>query len=111
MFGERRKHQRNPINRTAHIQLDTGGMQECTITDISDSGARLFVNAGEIPSRFDLLLFGTGWNRRECRIAWRNGGEIGIEFVAPTRNDLIEEIRQEARKIFSAGTQDIAPGG
>ena len=108
MFGERRKHQRAPINRVARIQSNSGGTCECTITDISDSGARLFVNDHELPPHFDLLISGDGFNRQECRVAWRNGGEVGVEFVSSERErgNLIAQVSEEARKVFGARTRD-----
>ena len=44
--------------------------------------------------------------RQECRLAWRLGGELGVEFVSieadQSRLNAIERIREDARKIFHA---------
>ena len=109
MFGERRKHQRVSINRVARIQTDVGATaasHECTVIDISDRGARLFVNDDGVPARFHLIISGDHAMRQECRVARRLGGELGVEFVSigsdQSRLNAIEQIREEARNIFQA---------
>ena len=72
-------------NRVAHIQPEAGATatsRECTIGDISGRGARLFVNDDETPERFFLHIGGETPMRQECRMVWRLGGEVGVEFVA-----------------------------
>jgi len=42
------------------------------MTDVSDSGARIEIEAPQpIPNRFTLLLTGNGSARRKCRMVWR----------------------------------------
>jgi hypothetical protein len=85
MLNERRKHRRYTINRIAKFQADAGSLpRECMITDISHQGARLFAEDVEVPDQFQLLISGDGCSRRECRVVWRLGGEIGVSFVGPT---------------------------
>ena len=107
MFGERRKHQRVSINRVARIQTDSGATAascECTVIDISDRGARLFVDHDDVPDRFHLVISGDQVMRQECRVAWRLGGELGVEFVSiesdQSRLNAIERISEDARNIF-----------
>jgi len=51
------------------------------VTDISDAGARLYSEI-EMPPTFTLSVFGDGVQvRRECRVVWRLGGELGVEFI------------------------------
>lgn len=107
MFGERRKHQRLLTNRVARIQTDvaaTTTSQECTIIDISDRGARLFVNNSDIPDRFCLVIVSDKVTRQECRVVWRLGGEVGVEFVSlgsdQSRLNALERLREDARQIF-----------
>ena len=51
------------------------------VTDISDRGARLFTDI-DIPPKFTLSVSGEGVNeRRDCRVVWKLGGEVGVEFV------------------------------
>lgn len=87
MFSERRLHRRYTINRIAKFQTDTGSLpRDCMITDISKQGARLFADGIEVPDQFHLLISGNATDRgtrRECRVVWRLGGEIGVTFVGP----------------------------
>jgi hypothetical protein len=51
------------------------------VTDISDHGARLYSEL-DVPERFTLSLSGDGIDiREECRVVWRLGGELGVEFT------------------------------
>jgi hypothetical protein len=56
------------------------------------------------------LIFGAGWNRQESRIAWRNGDEVGVEFIlaGSERSKLIAQISEEARKVFDAPPRDAS---
>ena len=82
MFKERRKNARRSINRVAQFQSEVSPLpRTCTITDISEAGARLFSDI-EMPPVFTLSVSGEGVNvRRECRVVWRLGGELGVEFT------------------------------
>jgi hypothetical protein len=82
MLGDRRKSQRHTINRVAKFETNSGALpRECMITDISVSGARLFVGDNEVPDKFYLTISGAKVAREECRVVWRHLGEIGVEFV------------------------------
>ena len=106
MFGERRKHQRTVINRVARVQADSGLVStECTITDISDRGARLFVADLQLPQRFFLHIAADRPVRHECRLAWRLGGEAGVEFCSATdhrHTEVVNRLKAEARQIFQS---------
>jgi hypothetical protein len=98
MFGERRKHQRVAINRIARIQATGGGAStECTITDISDRGARLYVSDAKLPERFFLLIDGDRPIRNECQLIWRLGGEAGVEFAFQAGRHRVEAMSQETK--------------
>ena len=85
MFSERRKHRRYAINRIAKFQTETGALpRDCMITNISELGARLFAEGVDVPDQFNLLISGEERGiRRQCRVVWRLGGEIGVSFVDP----------------------------
>jgi len=80
---ERRKAPRRVINRMAEFQGSMGSLpRTCMVTNISDTGARLFTEIIDIPERFTLSVSGEGVvYRHECRLVWRLGGELGVEFV------------------------------
>ena len=109
MFAERRKHQRYTINRIAKFQTDSGALpRDCTITDISEQGARLFVSGEEMPDQFFLLISGEKVAREECRVAWRLGGEVGVQFVTKERikqrAEVMNRLRAETMKAFGKAT-------
>lgn len=86
LLKERRKTPRRAINRVAQYYAGAGALpRSCFITDISESGARLFCESG-MPDTFILSVVGEdGEERRDCRVVWRLGGELGIEFVGRGR--------------------------
>ncbi len=86
MLSERRKERRTVINRVAKFQSEVGALpRDCLITDMSKNGARIFADGVEVPDRFALLISGVEGTRRDCRVVWRLGGEIGLEFIGPPR--------------------------
>jgi len=104
MFAERRRHKRQAINRIAKIVTDSGALpRDCTITDISESGARLFTEASDIPDNFQLLISGEAPIRQACCVVWRLGGEVGVTFVTKEQ----EQERQNAMKALQAQARDV----
>jgi hypothetical protein len=84
MLIDRRRHPRQTINRLAKLQTDSGALpRDCLITDISQQGARLHAEGIEVPDRFHLWITGEQGIRRECRVVWRLGHEVGVSFVGP----------------------------
>jgi hypothetical protein len=76
---DRRRSERHLVRGPA--QLLFGSLpRDCWISDISDGGVRLHAEGVEVPDQFTLLLAGRR-ERRECRVAWRLGHEIGAEFT------------------------------
>lgn len=66
----------------AWIRFDEGfSVRTCRLVDLSHSGVRLQVaSPRDVASHFGLLTRREGPARR-CRVKWRNGSEIGAEFV------------------------------
>ncbi len=86
MLSERRRDRRTVISRAAKFQTETGALpRDCLITDISKNGARIFADGVEVPDQISLLISGIEKARRECRVVWRLGGELGVEFVGHAR--------------------------
>lgn len=62
------------------IHSNGNSKTECTIRDISETGARLQVPASvTLPECFDLVIPQKGMSER-ARIVWNHGGEIGVLF-------------------------------
>jgi hypothetical protein len=80
-MSERRISPRIPTRRAARI--DIKGMEpiECLVRDLSASGARLEVpDIRQLANKFTLTIVGS-WDRHECRVAWRKGNTVGVEYV------------------------------
>ena len=82
MLKDRRSAPRRVINRVAKFHSGVGSLpRDCMVTDISERGARLYSEV-EMPEQFTLTLTGEGEQLlRECRVVWRLGGELGVEFT------------------------------
>jgi hypothetical protein len=78
---DRRNAERYSIDRFAKIQAPGGLPRDCMIVDISDSGIRLHAENVEVPDDFLVVISGMQHERRECRVVWRLGFEIGAEFT------------------------------
>lgn len=65
----------------AVLVLDGEHVQGCTLSDISDTGARIDIETAEqLPDRFTLILSGNGAPQRQCRVVWRQPNQIGVNF-------------------------------
>ena len=75
----RRRSERLSMRGLAKLQFGTGSLpRDCWISDISDGGVRLHTEGVIVPDEFILMLPG---GRRDCRVVWRLGHELGAEFV------------------------------
>src|SRR6202045_1344653 len=90
MAAERRRGGRVTFERAfaAHMKgIDGTWRRECTMEDISETGAKLPVEgsvAGLHLKEFFLLLSSTGLAYRRCELAWVNGDQIGVNFLKQT---------------------------
>ncbi len=81
--AELRKKPRRQFHYSAKIVTDgKGSARTCTVSDISQTGARLVLDSDdELPDRFVLLFTRNGDTRRCCRIVWRTGMTVGVAFT------------------------------
>jgi hypothetical protein len=80
---ERRRVKRIQVFKSAKIAFN-GALRDCVVRDISSLGARLaFVSTAYIPDSFS-LTFDAAHTLRPCRVAWRSGTQIGVEFSEAT---------------------------
>jgi len=88
MHKNRRKHKRLTWNRKGEI-ISLLGQQIaiCFVKDISESGARIEISGLDkffkLPDCFR-LNYGAD-EQPKCSIRWRNGNEIGVEFLLRPR--------------------------
>jgi hypothetical protein len=76
---ERRRVRRTQVFKSAKVTMN-GSLRDCVVRDISSLGARLaFVSTAFVPDNFS-LTFDAAHTLRACRVAWRTGTEIGVEF-------------------------------
>jgi len=81
--AELRKHARKQFHWQAKIFTANEAPRSCSVTDVSQSGARLKVEKpDELPEKFFLVLTTTGKTRRLCRVIWRSKKDLGVKFVA-----------------------------
>lgn len=58
-----------------------GGVIDCVLRNLSDTGAQLEVTSPVgIPDQFELMLTGESAHR-PCRVVWRKATRIGVSFA------------------------------
>ena len=83
LCGEQRRQPRQPVHIAAKMNVG-GSLLECLVLDISISGARVAVETPkDIPDRISICMTTRGFPIHPCRVIWRSGCEIGVEFEAP----------------------------
>ena len=79
-----RQNNRNKVDRAAWISVGDGvPLRNCTLIDLSDSGAKLALEEFEdIPGIFSLWLSRHGHPRYSCRVVWSHQNKIGVQFTS-----------------------------
>jgi len=79
---ELRKKRRRQFHYKATVLVDeTGTRLSCSLTDVSEGGARILLESDcDLPERFVLLLTESGEAWRRCRVIWRRGKTVGVAF-------------------------------
>jgi len=79
---DQRRARRRPIRYNAWMAIEgEKKLQECVLSDVSETGARIEVlNSKKLPDRFMLLLSENGSARRVCRVVWRKPRYVGVAF-------------------------------
>jgi len=89
-YGDR-KSERVEFGRGIDVHMmgiDGTWRRDCTMNDVSRTGARLTVNGpiqGLDLKEFFLLLSSTGLAYRRCRMVRLAGDQIGVEFLKPAK--------------------------
>lgn len=80
---EGRESKRRIFRHTAMIlNGDKSIFGPCTMLDVSANGAKIKLQVkDELPDEFILLLSKGGEVSRRCKVAWRIGTEVGVQFV------------------------------
>ena len=70
---------RHRVLKAGSIEFN-GGIIDCTVRNISDTGAQIEVASQVgIPDNFWLVISGSQ-TPRHCRVAWRNDKKLGVAF-------------------------------
>ena len=76
---EKRASSRRRVLKRGVITFGGGGI-DCTVRNLSDSGARLDVASPVgVPASFELVIEADQFTRR-CRSIWTSDHQIGVEF-------------------------------
>jgi hypothetical protein len=82
-FVERRGSPRRRMLKQARVLLNDRATLDCTIRDMSETGARLVFGAAmQLPETFTLLCV-SAETRFDVRVAWRKGLAVGVAFIGP----------------------------
>ena len=80
MENRRGSHRARVLKSGKIIVSDKAPKIDCTVRDLSDTGARLIFPSTTfgLPREFKLVI-GEG-SPRSCRVAWRTEKELGVNF-------------------------------
>jgi len=85
-FDKRKALRRNIRHRALILALDNSVVDDCTVADISATGAQLRLAAkDDFPDEFNLILAKGGKVHRRCAVVWRSKNRVGVRFVTPEK--------------------------
>jgi hypothetical protein len=108
MGKDKRRSRRRALRRSAWVALGPNDLHGCTLSDISDVGARIELDdPGTIPDRFMLFLSNNGAARRSCHVVWRTSQQVGVRFDPQVTR------RKRGRPHVALGVEmvDVSPRG
>jgi hypothetical protein len=84
MAVTKKREPRRSVNETAWITLDGGfAARQCSVRDLSKSGAKLIVDSAEqIPTIIRLAFSRDARTGRTCEVLWRRGKTLGVRFIS-----------------------------
>ena len=87
-FIEQRRSIREHVHFPAWTEIDDGSQRrECTVLDISETGARIMVSSqARFPKEFWLVFSKDGTRRRRCRRVWHSNRQIGVTYLDPLQS-------------------------
>jgi hypothetical protein len=107
--AERRKaelaRRRSPRMRTlkgGRIIASSGSSIRCTVRNISETGALLELQSPTfLAQNIELVFEDPEWVPRVCRVVWRDGALMGVEFATPEPEG--GPIRRALQKLLNRG--------
>ncbi len=86
---------RHRVLKSAKIVFDDWGSIDCSIRDVSDTGAKIRIDGAlSLPHRFQLLIVSDN-TIRPVEVAWTHNNTVGVTFAGPAE-------RAPARKLTSS---------
>jgi PilZ domain len=84
-LDEQRRSQRHLVQCPAWIDTGRGApLRNCTICDVSETGARIMIESPEtVPTDCWLLASSDGASRRRCKVIWQSDDQIGVSYLDP----------------------------
>lgn len=80
-MNEKRIAPRHRVLKAGTVAIAGGGVIDCTVRNMSESGAAIEVESPlGIPDAFTLVIEADHVSR-PCRVSWRKGKRIGVKFV------------------------------
>jgi hypothetical protein len=78
---EKRRTRRIDLRHRGKISSLAGhSVADCVVVDISETGARLTVRIPDVIPDYFRLYYGAKGITPKCRVRWRRGKELGVEF-------------------------------
>jgi hypothetical protein len=86
VFKRENRKTRHTARHEAWVTLDGGfAKRNCTVLDLSSGGARIqLADTGLTESKLGLAFSKDVRKATRCRVIWRKGSLIGVEFLAGT---------------------------
>ena len=78
---DRRKAARKQMTFRAWVESAHDERLACEVLDMTLIGARLRAPDAALPREFTLLLDENSSLKRRCRVIWRQGFTVGLEFI------------------------------
>ncbi len=78
---DRRKAARKHVAFPAWVENAHNERLACEVIDMTLMGARLRAPDAALPREFTLLLDENSSLKRRCKVIWRNGFTVGLEFI------------------------------
>jgi hypothetical protein len=79
---ERRKASRKKTQFRAWVETAQKNLLPCTVLDMTLKGARVRAPELALPDEFTLVLDDKSSLKRRCKVVWRKGVLVGLEFVS-----------------------------
>ena len=78
---ERRASVRSRVLKDAKLILGTSSVLDCLVHNLTNRGATIEIAyAADLPENLSMTFDG-GRTIRQCRLAWRKCGQIGVQFL------------------------------